>query len=48
MPSLAAGIADCIDCVTIFAHNDRGKPHAIKLADALTVRGFEVFVEGLA
>jgi CHC2 zinc finger len=48
MPSLAAAIGDCIDCATIFAHDDRGKPHAIKLADALTERGFEVFVEGVA
>jgi putative DNA primase/helicase len=47
MPALAAGVASYIECITIFAHDDRGKPKALELADALIKRGIEVLVEGI-
>jgi hypothetical protein len=49
MPALVGAVPDWTDCVTIYAHaDDTGQRHAIELADALTARGFEVFLEGLA
>jgi hypothetical protein len=49
MPALAAAVPPDADCITIYAHDDEaGQRHAVELADALTARGFEVFLEGLA
>jgi hypothetical protein len=49
MPALAAVVPDYVECCTIFAHDDDGKPNALELARALYQRGnIEVLVEGLA
>jgi hypothetical protein len=47
MPAIADAVPNHIEAVTIFAHDDRGKPHALKLADALVARGIAVFIEGI-
>jgi hypothetical protein len=47
MPRLAALVPAFIEAITIFAHDDDGKAHALDLADDLASRGFEVFVEGI-
>jgi hypothetical protein len=33
--------------VTIYAHDDGGKPQALKLADTLNKRRIEVLIEGI-
>jgi hypothetical protein len=49
MPALAAVVPDYVECCTIFAHDDDGKPNALELARALDQRGgIEVLVEGIA
>jgi hypothetical protein len=49
MPALAAVVPDYVECCTIFAHDDDGKPNALELARALDQRGgVEVLVEGLS
>jgi hypothetical protein len=48
LPALAKRVPPYIDCVTVYAHDDCGKRYALQLADVLTSRGNEVFVEGLA
>jgi putative DNA primase/helicase len=48
MPALANAVPGYIEAVTIYAHDDSGKPYALELAEALDVRGIEVRVEGLA
>ena len=47
MPALAETVPDSIEAVTIYAHDDQGRDHAIALADALDARGIATFVEGL-
>jgi hypothetical protein len=47
MPKLAALVPAYVEAITIFAHDDDGKLHALELADDLASRGFEVFVEGI-
>jgi hypothetical protein len=48
MPALAPLVPDYMESVTIFAHADiAGKHGALALAQALTRRDFEVFIEGL-
>ena len=48
MLALANAVPGYIEAVTIYAHDDSGKPYALELAEALDVRGIEVRVEGLA
>jgi hypothetical protein len=47
MPKLAALVPAYIEAITIFAHDDDGKPYALELADDLASQNFEVFVEGI-
>ena len=48
MPKLAPAVPDYIETATIFAHADEvGQRGALELADALIVRGIEVFIEGI-
>jgi hypothetical protein len=47
MPKLAAAVPRYFEAITIFAHDDDGKSHALELADDLASRGFEVFIEGI-
>jgi Toprim domain len=47
MPALADRMPAYIEAVTIYAHDDGGKPQALKLADALIKRGIEVLIEGI-
>jgi hypothetical protein len=47
MPPLADSVPGYIEAVTIYAHDDGGKPQALKLADALNKRGIEVLIEGI-
>lgn len=48
MPALADAVPTYIECVTIYAHADRaGQDGARRLAQALTERSVEVFIEGL-
>jgi hypothetical protein len=48
MPALASVIPDYIECVTIFAHDDKaGRNGANDLAQALHQRRIEVLMEGL-
>jgi hypothetical protein len=48
MPKLADVIPSYIECVTIYAHDDRaGQEGARGLAAALVERGIETFIEGL-
>jgi hypothetical protein len=48
MPALAERIPSSVECVSIFAHDDRaGQNGALKLASALVARGIDVRVEGL-
>ena len=48
MPALADAVLDYIEeVVTIYAHNDGGRHHALVLADRLAARDFEVRIEGL-
>jgi hypothetical protein len=40
MPGLADAVPDCIDCITVYAHDDAdGKRYAIEFADALVALG---------
>jgi hypothetical protein len=49
MPAIAEAVLDYIEAVTIYAHNDpAGQDGAQKLAEALTRRGIEVLIKGLA
>jgi hypothetical protein len=49
MPALAPLIPNCIEVVTIYAHDDQaGQRGALDLARALNARGVEVFVDGVA
>ena len=49
MPALASAVPQWIEVVTIFAHADKsGRQGARRLAAALSRRGVEVFVEGIA
>jgi hypothetical protein len=49
LPALAAVVPDCIEAVTIYAHDDKaGQDGARDLAGALDARGIEVLIEGLA
>jgi hypothetical protein len=49
MPALADKLPSFIECVSIFAHTDpAGEAGALGLADALTARGFEVILQGIA
>jgi phage/plasmid primase-like uncharacterized protein len=51
MPKLAATVPDYVEAVTIYAHNDEngtGQTAAHTLATALTRRGIEIFIEGIA
>jgi hypothetical protein len=49
MPVLAKTVPEYIEAVTIYAHADKGgREGALRLAAALSRRGVEVFVEGLA
>jgi hypothetical protein len=48
LPALVGAIPGYIECVTIYAHVDNdGRRYATELAEALTKRKFEVFIEGL-
>jgi hypothetical protein len=48
MSAIADKVPDYIECVTICAHpEEAGQTNAIKLADALMTRGFEVILHGL-
>ncbi|HXW29769.1 MAG TPA: toprim domain-containing protein [Xanthobacteraceae bacterium] len=48
MPALAAVIPSHIESVTVYAHSDdTGQDGARKLAEGLSRRGIEVFIEGL-
>jgi hypothetical protein len=48
LPKLAPHVPDYIEVVTIFAHADtKGQKGARDLADILTDRGLEVFIEGI-
>jgi hypothetical protein len=47
MPQLAPVVPDWTDCITVLGRGDvASKRHAMELADALTARGFETFLEG--
>jgi putative DNA primase/helicase len=49
MPALAPLVANYIETVTIYAHNDKaGQRGAVELARALNALGIEVFVDGVA
>jgi Toprim domain len=49
MPALASAVPKWIETVTIYAHADKsGRQGASRLAAALSRRGVEVFVEGIA
>ena len=48
MPALANVVPNYIEAVTIYAHDDGGRPFALKLAETLYLRGIEVRLEGLA
>jgi hypothetical protein len=49
MPALASAVPEWIEAATIYAHADKnGREGAFKLAAALSRRGVEVFVEGIA
>jgi hypothetical protein len=49
MPKLAPHLPNYIETVTIYAHADtKGQKSARDLADILTDRGLEVFIEGIA
>jgi hypothetical protein len=49
MPALASAVPKWIEAVTIYAHADKsGREGAFRLAAALSRRGVEVFVEGIA
>jgi hypothetical protein len=49
LPALADSVPDYIEAVTIFAHADKaGQVGAIDLAEKLSARRIEVFIEGLA
>jgi hypothetical protein len=49
MPALASAVPEWIEAVTIYAHADKsGREGAFRLAAALSRRGVEVFVEGIA
>lgn len=48
MPSIADVVPSYIECATVYAHDDAaGQDHASKLAEKLSARGVEVFIEGL-
>jgi hypothetical protein len=47
MPALAPLIPEYIEVVTVYAHDDNGRGHAIKLARAIKARGIEVLMQGL-
>jgi putative DNA primase/helicase len=47
MPALAPLIPAYIETITIYAHDDNGRSHAIDLARAITARGIEVLMQGL-
>ena len=48
MPALADSVPPYVECVTVFAHSDpAGQRGATELAERLTVKGVETFVEGL-
>ena len=48
MPALAYVLPGYIEAVTIYAHDDGGRQYSLQLADRLSARGIEIFVEGLA
>jgi hypothetical protein len=49
LPALAEAVPGYIECVTIVADADpAGQSNAIKLAQALDVRGIETFIQGIA
>jgi hypothetical protein len=49
MPALASAVPKWIEAATIYAHADKsGREGALRLAAALSRRGVEVFVEGIA
>jgi putative DNA primase/helicase len=48
MPVLANLVPEYIEAVTVYAHSDKtGQDGALALAEALSIRGIDVFVEGL-
>jgi hypothetical protein len=48
MPALVPMVPNYIECVTIYAHRDEaGQRGAHAMADALLLRGIEVFLEGI-
>jgi hypothetical protein len=47
MPALAPLIPDYIEVVTVYAHDDDGRGHAIHLARSIKARGIEVLMQGL-
>ena len=48
MPALAESVPSYIESVTVYAHfDDTGQDGARKLAEGLSRRGIEVFIEGL-
>jgi hypothetical protein len=49
MAKLADAVPSYVECVTIYAHEDKaGQDGAQKLAASLTARGIEVFVEAVS
>jgi hypothetical protein len=49
LPALAAAVPSYIDCITIAADADpAGQSNSFKLADALSARGIETFIQGIA
>ncbi len=47
LPALANAVPGYIECISIFGHDDGGRPHAIDLAARLRSRGFEVILKFL-
>jgi hypothetical protein len=49
LPKLADAVEDYVEAVTVYAHSEeRAQRCVCELADALNVRGIDIFIEGVA